>query len=477
MPVGGNLLDLALTLSHAVQVACAQSVVEWLGSIDGALTRYSQHLSARFGGTRALLEHYVRPSVEHASKLTWDTSLFCSDIAVAKLGHRRLLEKYFDRLTASTLAPAPLTCVVSGVPKQQQVTRELVHIITCGTEWRQEMRILERSALKNGYLFHAIGLGKEWGGFGTKLIEYHSALERMVGDGEIKGNDLVLLTDAWDTVILGPSTELLDKLLHINLKPEEILCGAETVCGPDFFLTLQLEALYPDGETLWRYPNSGGIVGKAMPIVKLLRGLVKNVTPDGADLDASANDQVRLHEYLLACRSAGSRAPVRLDTTCAIFQCMYMEEPHWSFEKGTPPRILNMMTGQRPVVAHGNGSTGRRFLAALYCELSLLEHLCLTAVDLSGVPWDGPTEPAAVLRGDEPSCESGRDYKPWWHSEGIHRDEKSGFEVFRMMRMLQLDGSFNRDMLQAEPHGRPRFAWRMWTARALSKRSTTCVAE
>merc|ERR1712072_864501 len=105
-----------------------------------------------------------------------------------------------------------------------------------------------------------------------------------------------MVMDAWDTIILGRAEELLQKTA--SLPRDFVLCGAERVCGPNHFLVAGMEALYPDARTPWRYPNSGGIVGSAEAMGALLHGLVHDLE-DGKPLEASENDQVRLHDFLL----------------------------------------------------------------------------------------------------------------------------------------------------------------------------------
>ena len=97
-----------------------------------------------------------------------------------------------------------------------------------------------------------------------------------------------MLLDAWDTVILGSSDELVSKMAR--LPADCILCGAERVCGPNHFLVAQMEELYPDGRTPWRYPNSGGLVGPLQLMLELLHALVHD-TESGTALPAEENDQ------------------------------------------------------------------------------------------------------------------------------------------------------------------------------------------
>lgn len=323
---------------------------------------------------------------------------------------------------AATAAPVP-----TGAP---------AHVLACCTEYRQETAILQRSAVRNGFTFHPVGLGEPWVGFATKFLAYERALLRLVGY-EIRPHDTVMLMDAWDTVILGSAAELHMKMGR--LPRDTVLCGAERVCGPNHFLVGQIEALYPDGRTPWRYPNSGGLVASAEAMLRLLQGLVHD-TEDGATLEADDNDQVRLHDFLIARAARGAPFPLALDLDCSVFQCMYEEQPQWDVvrdDRAAPPapRIANRLTGQLPVVAHGNGHTGRWFLSALYSDMRLLEHLGLTMEELAHLQHEMPVPPGTPVTEDIKA-----QYCPWWYMPGLHKGATDGFATFRMIRAMQCGG-------------------------------------
>eukprot|EP00913_Durusdinium_trenchii_P001556 g1440.t1 len=95
---------------------------------------------------------------------------------------------------------------------------------------------------------------------------------------------------------------------------------------------------------------------------------------NGLALPAEENDQVRLHDFLIARAAQGRAFPMRLDTDCEVFQCMYEEQPQWQVDlSGQKPRLRNQLTQSQPLVAHGNGHTGRWFLSAMYSEMSLAQ--------------------------------------------------------------------------------------------------------
>ena len=65
-----------------------------------------------------------------------------------------------------------------------------VHMLACCTEYRQETAILQRSASRNGFAFHAVGVGQPWQGFATKFLAYSSALQYLL-HAEIQPYDMV----------------------------------------------------------------------------------------------------------------------------------------------------------------------------------------------------------------------------------------------------------------------------------------------
>lgn len=193
-----------------------------------------------------------------------------------------------------------------------------------------------------------------------------------------------------------------------------------------------MERLYPDGRTPWRYPNSGGLVASARTLAALLHGLLHD-TEDGADLGAEENDQVRLHEYLLAQAERGNPFPLRLDVDCNVFQCMYEEQPQWdAVLDPIAPHIVNRLTGARPIIAHGNGHTGRWFLSALYSDMHLLDRLGLTMEELAHLDHEMPVAPGTLV-----TEEVKAKYCPWWYMPGVHKGATDGFATFRMIRAMQ----------------------------------------
>lgn len=323
-----------------------------------------------------------------------------------------------------------------------------VHVLTACNEYRQETVILERSATANGYRFHPLGLNGPWAGLGTKLLRYDQALKELIGN-VIGPADPVLLLDAWDTVLLGPATELRDKLGELGVLgsplagdlSELVLCAGDRLCAPEYRLAPQMERLYPGITTPWRYPNSGGLAGTAVALLSFLHRLVHGL--QGGAFSEDADDQLRLQTFVLGCAWEGQPFPLLIDEACSVFQCMGEPECGWDYEQSCgkvmgSPRIKNRETGERPLVAHGCGGHGRWFLADVYRELRLLEFLGLDKQDLENLPYAGLVPPGCSV-----TQEHWVGQPPW----------EFPFQLFEAIRTLELKRT------EADPEEEPPW-WR-----------------
>jgi len=310
-----------------------------------------------------------------------------------------------------------------------------VHVLTACNEYRQETLVLERSAAVHGYTFRAVGLHGPWRSLGTKIALYDQALEELVGS-EIGPDDPVMLLDAWDTVLLGPASELCKKLDRLGmLEPGgHVLCAADRLCAPEYKLAPRMERLYSDIKTPWRYPNSGGFAGTGEALRAFLHRLVHG--PEGGGFSEDGDDQLRVQTFLLDCAARGSRFPLAIDSDCTVFQCMGEPECGWDFEpEGEPggapedaaPRIRNATTGERPLVAHGCGGHGRWFLADVYRDLKLLDFLGLAGpageAQLAKLQHAGLVPPGERV-GEEHWVEQ----PPW----------EFPFQIFNMIRAMEM---------------------------------------
>eukprot|EP00927_Polykrikos_kofoidii_P038241 TRINITY_DN32559_c0_g1_i1.p1 TRINITY_DN32559_c0_g1~~TRINITY_DN32559_c0_g1_i1.p1 ORF type:complete len:581 (+),score=89.35 TRINITY_DN32559_c0_g1_i1:82-1824(+) len=362
-----------------------------------------------------LLWHPLRfsPDVTRQHVIRVATSVAIADFARKFANSSWLCAKKLNKLHANQrhVARQSSRRDALAVPSEGGVK---AHILTACNEYRQETVLLERSALYSGYSFFPLGVGGPWRGVGTKLALYDQALQTLVGT-TIAPEEPVMLLDAWDTVILGSAEELHSKLADFGaLDPSSgiVVGAADRICAPEYRLAPRMERLYPSTRTPWRYPNSGGFAGTAKAVARFLKALVRGTV--GGAFSEVGDDQLRVQTFLLTCADLGTPFPLVLDEDLSLFLGMGEPQCSWDYEQaGTnvaaaasaeaymaepPPRILSRITGERPLVAHGCGGNGRWFLADVYRELRLLEHLRISQQDLAGIKYAGLVPPGCEVR-------------------------------------------------------------------------------
>eukprot|EP00435_Cladocopium_sp_Y103_P015609 s2626_g3.t2 len=261
---------------------------------------------------------------------------------------------------------------------------------------------------------------EKWVGWGTKLVQYRKALQLGLETGRIAANDPVLLIDGWDCVLVGPASEFIEKLSMAPFTngPQPWYAG-ERICGPDFFKANRIDAVYPDPGTPWRYPNAGDfttfhscMTGRAEPVLKLIEDLLDGAG-DGDTFPEDGDDQGRLHEHLLELGkklmdwsdATGSCHTLLIQSVASFSVSTKQSHSLWELESPSPtellPRLRNLQTGQRPIVLHGNGHTGRWFMCNLWREMDFLRRVGLTPAELAHLPHDGPVAPGTAPCGIE----------------------------------------------------------------------------
>lgn len=285
---------------------------------------------------------------------------------------------------ASPAGEAPELAAGQEAPEREEVA----HILAIATEYRQESVLLLRCAAALGYRYQMVGFQAKWDGWVTKLVQYERALREGLAAGSIAPQDPVMLVDGWDTALVGPAEEFIRKMASEPYAGRRVWYAGERIIGPDFFLAPRIDAIYPDLGTPWRYPNAGCVAGRAEHVLAFTQELLAHF-PDGG------NDQEQLHLHLLRLGERGEEPPAWVDARCGLFQCLYEAEPQWDVEGADTetPRLRNRSTGERPVLLHGNGHTGRWFLCGLWQELRFLERMDLTHEDLAHLPYDSPVPP------------------------------------------------------------------------------------
>jgi len=144
-------------------------------------------------------------------------------------------------------------------------------LLTVATEENDHLDRFRKSCEYYGVPYKILGLGNKWNGG-----EAENGVLKTFGGGqkinllkeELKSweklNDhIVLFTDSYDVVLLQNPQSILYKFRQFR---SPIVFSAEKTCWPDQGLVLE----YPYSETEYRFLNSGGFIGYADEIFKLI---------------------------------------------------------------------------------------------------------------------------------------------------------------------------------------------------------------
>lgn len=164
--------------------------------------------------------------------------------------------------------------------------------------------------------------------------EDHAAKARILADILPALRGPVVLLDAYDTLVLSPPEDLLERWRQLG---GGVVFEAEKNCWPDGSLADQ----FPDAGP-WRYPNCGVIMGEAAALAEIYQTV-------GA-ADWSGNDQGHFARLYAQARLPGAT----LDTGCVVSQSLYLLA-RGDLDLAAPGVVRNVVTGSTPVILHGNG--------------------------------------------------------------------------------------------------------------------------
>ncbi len=202
-----------------------------------------------------------------------------------------------------------------------------------------DLEILSSSADQHGVELEVIGLGME---FDSSLFAKLDALELAVR--KLPVDQIVLCTDGYDVLYVDSPDNILQKFLDRNVP---LLVSAERLFTHHY--TSHREHF--NRETVgspYRYPNSGGLIGRAGAIMEMLDDL--------RDVDRNEprshvwgiySDGTLVGDYIV-------RHPekVALDQDCNIFWCTAGE---WEIARTSPiieGRLINATTQTQPSIIH-----------------------------------------------------------------------------------------------------------------------------
>mmetsp|Transcript_67345 Transcript_67345/g.161470 ORF Transcript_67345/g.161470 Transcript_67345/m.161470 type:complete len:442 (-) Transcript_67345:88-1413(-) len=263
-------------------------------------------------------------------------------------------------LMLSVLAPSsnrevelsePLQAAVQSPPfgswrsrmKSKVAELPALYFYTYSNTFDVELAFLIASAGQQGLYPIILGPGRDdvgelvgWGST-NKAAKINSFVDA-VHDESKRPSDVVIFTDALDVMVVGNSTEIVEKFLVLEAeKHVSIFFNAEERCFPDD--CCRPEGGYPPSPTRWRYLNSGVFIGRVWALRRMLKSYV-GYTP---------HDQEWYQRFFL-----GARDLVGLDTECLLLCAVDGALP--SDANGSPgARLLNLETNTVPAVLHFKG--------------------------------------------------------------------------------------------------------------------------
>lgn len=156
----------------------------------------------------------------------------------------------------------------------------------------------------------------------------------------------VIVTDSWDVIIAATPADIVGAFRTFN-KPIVFNCERSCFPRPD------LAERFPVAPTPYRFLNSGFIVGQTGAVVEMLRGMkLESIKEDYQDANGHwkhSNDQEDYQLYYL-----DHQDKIALDNNPLICQSLHESGPDEFFVENR--RITSRLTGNKPLVFHGNGS-------------------------------------------------------------------------------------------------------------------------
>lgn len=154
-------------------------------------------------------------------------------------------------------------------------------LLTVATEENHRLQRFRESCEYFGVPYKILGLGDEWTGGKAKdgvLQSFGGGQKVNLLRKELKSwisleDTIVMFTDSYDVVLLANPVDILRKFRDFGTP---VVFSAEKTCWPD----LTLSEKYPEALTEYKFLNSGGFIGYADWIYKLIQDPIENHEDD-----------------------------------------------------------------------------------------------------------------------------------------------------------------------------------------------------
>lgn len=214
-------------------------------------------------------------------------------------------------------------------------------VITVATEENENLSRFKNSCDKNNIPYIILGLGDKWESGqaengvlltpgGAQKIHY---LKNELSQWRELDDHIILFTDSYDVVFYENPKEILRRFRSTDA---QILFSAEKTCWPDE----NLKDTYPEVDTDFKYLNSGGFIGYANQIFKIL----------GEDIPLDYDDQLYYTEKFF--EYAEDPDFIKLDYNRLIFQTLNLAIDDVYFNDR---KCYNKNTDETICVLHANG--------------------------------------------------------------------------------------------------------------------------
>jgi hypothetical protein len=214
---------------------------------------------------------------------------------------------------------------------------KLLILSTCDNLIDGQQKALEDSLIKHGYDYELFLYGFIFG-------EQYKVIKIFVDQYQGEATH-ILYTDMFDTVALGPPSEVMAKFKELDCK---MLISGEKACFP----YADDSVLYPPSKTPWQFVNGGGCMFEIAYFKDLCN---RQPFPDLNIMDP---------KWLMNCLLNNDE--VKLDYNCDIFQTLAHSNPNeWTTED---KRIKNIATQTYPIFFHGNGRTDMQWVKTIALE-------------------------------------------------------------------------------------------------------------
>ncbi|XP_061095193.1 procollagen-lysine,2-oxoglutarate 5-dioxygenase 2 isoform X2 [Conger conger] len=238
-----------------------------------------------------------------------------------------------------------VNCVQPVDKAEEQIPTDKLLVLTVATQETDGFLRFMQSANYFKYNVKVLGMGEEWTGGdvgrsiggGQKVRLLKEAMESLADQEDL----IVLSVDSYDVIFAGGPEELLKKFKQANHK---VLFSADGLIWPD----KSLADKYPFVRSGKRFLNSGGIIGYALNVNKLVQQW---------DLDDTDDDQL-FYTKIYVDPLQRENLNMTLDHRCMIFQNLNGAVDEVLLKFGTERvRVRNSAYDSLPIVVHGNGYT------------------------------------------------------------------------------------------------------------------------